>query len=568
MIDFTAPNTEENAKILLQGMWYIELPPILNHQLLMNHIKKVLENIQKEKIGSPRYPYFRYTEDLFIKDIDKIAPPNYIRGKGSEAITYYAFKKNGSLREMQIPNLIHYCSFIYNTLYVFEKLYKDLYLNPAHQNYVQNSDSYVVIDDYFVISTEYESLEEINDGLFTTLNNKIQSNEKFDKSRRHYDEIQEAYLYSVKLDIESFFPNMYTHYMEKIAKLAPYSSIGADERYFKYLDTFFQRINNNQTKGIPAGVFSSHIAAELCMLCVDEEIRKEMSGKDIGYLRFVDDITFFSDNQQLLEEMATSVQRILNKYRLRVNGSKTEYRSNGTFLEKRANKKQILEMFPYLEAEGVTCLNSDSFLHFKHYIVTLLKDKNIPQIKTILTLLLKNLSKGNLQFEELFSWFCYIFILAFENINLACHVYRLLDKIIETAKDPSPYITVLKKKTLWINTQYKDTLFQIWHYYVITKYLNSEEQDQWYEDYISEKDINPVILCFFVKDKENDNHKLVTTIIEQFKEDCMDKDWKSKIMFSKWWLPLLKIKMVDTYNYYKYMNSSEFPQLLIDLITP
>lgn len=69
--------------------------------------------------------------------------------------------------------------------------------------------------------------------------------------------------------------------------------MGLNKRYFTFLDQFHQRVNNNQTKGIPAGVFSSHIAAELCMLCVDEEIRRYIADRPIGYIRYVDDLTFF-----------------------------------------------------------------------------------------------------------------------------------------------------------------------------------------------------------------------------------------------------------------------------------
>ena len=44
------------------------------------------------------------------------------------------------------------------------------------------------------------------------------------------------------------------------------------------------KTNNNQTKGIAAGVFSSTLSAELLMLCVDYEINQVL-GDNIKYLR-------------------------------------------------------------------------------------------------------------------------------------------------------------------------------------------------------------------------------------------------------------------------------------------
>lgn len=63
------------------------------------------------------------------------------------------------------------------------------------------------------------------------------------------------------------------------------------------------------------------------MLCVDYEISEKMKDKSMDYIRYVDDMVFFSDNKQELEGMVSEVQRILGKYRLRINGSKTECRN-------------------------------------------------------------------------------------------------------------------------------------------------------------------------------------------------------------------------------------------------
>lgn len=560
MIDFNADNTTTNAQILLEGMFYSELPPIFDYTVLKENILEVLMKMEEEE-----YIHFRY-ESGFIKDYKEIIPPKYIRGSGVETITYYAFKRNTTLREMQIPHLLHYCGFIYNSLFVFEDIFTPLYLDPDHYNYVENSNSYFVVGNSFTVSSGYNDWEELEEGIFTNDNNKIQNNAMFGENRRRYSLRQEAYLYSLKMDIESFFPNIYTHYFEKIAEYEPYKRLKFEKEYFVYLDNFHQKINNNQTKGIPAGVFSSHIAAELCMLCVDYLIRQEIGEREIGYIRYVDDMTFFCDSKQELEQMAILVQRILNKFRLRVNGSKTEYNANARFLGNRSNIRAVYERLPFLKEDQQAILNEDEFQCFKVYMSELLKMESLSQMKAILTLFLRRLKEKKLELgDEEYTWFCYIYILAFENENLVYHVYKILDEILEGIWETSSFLAVLNKKTGYINERYKDTLFQIWHYYVLVRHMSEEQRAECMEEYFRTGEANPIIVCWFAENGDHKNKKLIKHIKEIFSEDTGGQGWQQQIMFSKWWLPLLKIRMMDKHNYYKIMQGGNFPQILEDL---
>lgn len=562
MINLDMDNAALNAQILLEGMFYSELPPVLDYSVLKENIMDVLTKIKNEQ-----YTYFRY-ESGFIKDYRGIVPPKYIHGDGVEAITYYAFKKDVALREMQIPHLLHYCSFIYNSLFVFEDIFTPLYMDADNEKYVKNSNSHFVIGDIFTIDVGYDDCEELEEGVFTTQNNKIQNNAMIGENRRRYNLQQAAYLYSLKMDIESFFPNMYTHYFEKIAEYEPYKELGFGREYFVFLDTFHQKINNNQTKGIPAGVFSSHIAAELCMICVDDLIRREIAEKDIGYIRYVDDMTFFSDSRQELEQVAIAVQSILNQFRLRINGSKTEYNSNARFQENRANISYVYDRLRFLKGDGRYQLKDDEFQSFKSYMCELLENEKTAQMKTILTLFLNRLREEKIDIdEEQYSWFCYIYMLAFENQNLVCHVYKVLDEILCRVSGKELYIDVLDKKTRHINQRYRDTLLQIWHYYVLARHVDSKRRAEYMDEYFSMRGANPIIACWFVEGENNKNRELLNHIIKIFQEETGEQNWRSQIMFSRWWLPLLRMKMMDKYNYCNFMKSQNFPNILSDLIS-
>ena len=123
LIDLDEKYIVENASILLKSIWYSELPPIINFDKYKDIMVNVLETIQNQETDS-----YGLDDKKFIVDFKNISNPTYIRKNGVEPITYFDFKKNTSLREMQIPNLKHYIAFIYNTLYMYEDVFYDLVL--------------------------------------------------------------------------------------------------------------------------------------------------------------------------------------------------------------------------------------------------------------------------------------------------------------------------------------------------------------------------------------------------------------------------------------------------------
>ena len=366
------------------------------------------------------------------------------------------------------------------------------------------------------------------------------------------------------MDIESFFPNLYTHNFEKMATKMPFSNLGVDFRYFQFLDHFHQRINNNQTKGIPAGTFSSHVAAELCMLCVDEEIRTylESREKTVGYVRYVDDLNFFSDSESELAELYPVIQSILNKYRLRINGNKTEalhavYTSQPVYLA------EIELAFPKLKISDVQqpVTISDFFL-LKRYVGACLKDGRSSQIRALLTLLLRRLQTNKLTIDEISAeLFYYLLKLVFEDVSLTTHVYRLLDFILEKALDSTPLLEAMQRKQSKIDAEYPDTILQIWHCYVLFRHSNDANRSSMITS-LKNKHFNPLVATAMVLPGKKQNKELYKIIRDAYKQESGSAQWQSEIMYSKWWLPLFKISRYDSHDYDHFMKSNNFPQLL------
>ncbi len=559
MIDLFDEKNLENAELLFEGMWYSNLPDIFDLSELIEDLETILNNINNRK-----YDVYKFDEDEFISEWKGIQSPSYIRSPGVEAITFYDFKNNKSLREMQIPNLVYYIAFIYNTILEFENVFYKLYIDESNKDIVENSNSYLVFEKSFAINT-YDSEEWVSEGTFTTKNNKINVTAIIEKNKRKLLNVEKDYMYFLKMDIESFFPNMYTHNFEKIAEKPPFKELIQEKRYLCFLDRFNQRINNNQTKGIPAGVFSSHVAAELCMLCVDYEIKTYLSkeNKDIEYIRYVDDLSFFSDSKDCLAETSMAVQNILNKYRLRINGNKTE-NLNCIFIEQQSYIDEIGKEFHYLNSnveEYVADLND--FFSIKRYIGKCVKENRVSQCKTFLSVLFNKLKEGKVNFENIKNEvFYYLVKLIFSDEQLSANIYQSIDIMLDIYKEDD-FIKALSRKRDKIDSEYADTLIQIWHYYVFFKHCNDTDKLKLIDD-LEEKLYNPIVITCMVSYGEKANTKLFNYIISSYKADIESDNWKDSIMYSKWWLPLFKIKRYDSYNYHSFMKSNNFNDVFKD----
>ena len=121
MIDKNDEIQQKNIDLLIEGYWHEELPPVIDMSTMKEVIKQIIENIDDDK-----YDDFCKTDGIII-EYKNTESPKYIFNDGIEPITFFEFKKNGALREMQLPNLKYYCTFVYNTIAVYDKLFNKLY---------------------------------------------------------------------------------------------------------------------------------------------------------------------------------------------------------------------------------------------------------------------------------------------------------------------------------------------------------------------------------------------------------------------------------------------------------
>lgn len=147
-------------------------------------------------------------------------------------------------------------------------------------------------------------------------------------------QIQLKFSYSKKIDIQDFFPSIYTHSLawglfgsKSVAKANK-----RDHNYFEnQVDQLMMTINFNETNGIVVGPELSRIVAELLLVRVDKLVEKEIFNKtgkenhtDYRVIRFVDDIFIFSNDKVLNDSIENAYSKVLAEFNLSINQSKVK----------------------------------------------------------------------------------------------------------------------------------------------------------------------------------------------------------------------------------------------------
>lgn len=562
-----------NIKRLIEGYQYSYLP----ERLLFGDMEINIENIVLKLLRDEEsYCYTKDSSLINIENLVDVHSPDYIYNFGSEPISFFDFKKNGSYREIQIPNLIYYIAFIYNSIISSDEVFNKIY--NQNNDFINYSNSYVVFEKEFRIHSNYNDTdEEIRGGEFATRNNKTVNQLTSEEKTKKYLEKMSSKLYVLKLDIESFFPNIYTHFLSSIKDKEPYKDLISEKDYFTFLDKYNMKVGSNQTKGIMSGCFSSHVGSELLMLCVDYEISDHIKGSDIGYIRYVDDFTFFSDSKEQLLTITNYVQKVLNKYKLRINHSKTKINENIKFIDS-LNFNSINHDYCLI---GDIWNNYDDFIQLKEIFRNYLELNKSSELKVLLSRIARKIKESEIIFDSsnpnqnvkcvINYMLQLIFFDAYIAVNCYKVMYELLSYYQNKSIDTTDIINCIDNKTKQLNERYSNTLIQIWHYYLLNKFGKRKNIATYYFDLLKQtqdqnESINPLVLLSFIEKGDNKNKDIFKYIVEEHKKSCKnDKNWKQTIMLSKWWLPLLHIRSVDNHNYQDFYNSPNFLSIWKDL---
>ena len=550
----------KNLEILFKNCISSDLPELdFFSKVKIDNLIIIFENIKKEKYSEI---FSIDGNGLISLKIKKGETPNYIFNVGSEPIHYFDFKKNNNYRQMAIPHFVYYVAFMYNTLLVYEELFLKLYDKEAGENILDYSNSPVLLlneKETFFSRFDYELVAIVNNHEFS---NPSKSNIFFEKNMIKDMEAEGANLYILETDIENFYQNIYTHNLAQINDSELLSPIKTDTvaKYFEFLDGYNMKINLNHTKGIITGPISSSIASELLLLSIDKKISKFILNKKINYIRYVDDMVFYSSDLPDLEELNKYIQKTLREYNLDIKSEKTK-------ISKHVRKRnqgimvKLVHDFPYLDKnyteEHILFVND--FVYIQTRISIWNDQGNFSQIKLFLTLFLKKLKKSMVLIHEdiLTSFIKYLYKLSKLNCILISRNFKIIDHLIdiqtsEIKKKLIEEIDMQESETILDN--FRNTTLEIWHYHILAKYSNSRYKDKIINSLIKESkkhqgiteyDISPIVLNFFITKDQKRNNRVFEYVIERYCEktnDIQKSVWRAGISYSKWWLTLVELK--------------------------
>ncbi len=150
-----------------------------------------------------------------------------------------------------------------------------------------------------------------------------------------YQRLEQKFDCLLEFDVSKCFYNIYTHSIAWAVKGKKFAKENGNNKslFENQFDSLMQKVNYNETNGILVGPEVSRIFAEIILQQVDLDVidilykRSIKLGVDYEVRRYVDDVFVFSNDERVLDEVLAAYRKILEKYKLFVNDSKTKKHS-------------------------------------------------------------------------------------------------------------------------------------------------------------------------------------------------------------------------------------------------
>lgn len=129
-----------------------------------------------------------------------------------------------------------------------------------------------------------------------------------------------------KIDYKSCFDSIYSHAFKWcIEKNTVDSKAAQNANLYIVIDRVLQNINGRSSNGVIVGPEFSRMIAEVLLEYIDVEVKTELAaeglqvGRDYRVFRYVDDVYIFSNSQEQTELIIKTIERVSQRYLLRLN---------------------------------------------------------------------------------------------------------------------------------------------------------------------------------------------------------------------------------------------------------
>ncbi|ECJ9431255.1 RNA-directed DNA polymerase, partial [Salmonella enterica] len=136
--------------------------------------------------------------------------------------------------------------------------------------------------------------------------------------------------YLLKMDFENFFPSITPRLFFSKLRLANID-LTADDKVLLENILFFKSKRNSNLR-LSIGAPSSPLISNFVMYFWDIEVQEICPKIGVNYTRYADDLTFSTNNKDVLFDIPDMLENVLPKYslgRIRINHEKTVFSSKG-----------------------------------------------------------------------------------------------------------------------------------------------------------------------------------------------------------------------------------------------
>lgn len=551
---------KENVKILMEQMASTDLPPILD---------KYFKNPDRlfTKLHSGKIPIYNKINGSNYIELNEnyVQSPKYLGSEGAEAIRYFSFKNNGSKRAMGILNPIYFFTFVYNSILAHNDWITDFYNSPLNNNIIKKSNSPILgLRNFCVVNYEDDDFDLYFSGKMIDFTNELNRklNKSFEKNEEKSYGIEGSAPYFLNLDLENYYTSINTTLFNSRLFLESFQEYESNHYYFEFLSKYNSSVNDNQTKGILTGSISSFISAELLSIAIDSYLDKKEIKR---YFRYVDDYAFFDYNQSSLENTVEIFDRVMRKFSLSRKFEKTIL-GKGFSKDNKANQEEIHRIFPFLQydvrSEPIN-LTKDHYFDLKRYLKNLTHTEYVSQIKSTLTKIMNSINDGRVIVDEkiVIHFMPFLIKLSYSQPKVTNHVYRLIDCLCTKLdkKSVSKIIGLLLNDREYILNYFSESEFEIWFYYIITKYSRYDVRRKELNYYLNyaEKEIlstESLVLSLFIKNNFSENLLIFSRMKKVYSAET-NIGFNNKlegISKSRWWIILLAL-----YKYFKLQDKKK-----------
>ena len=451
--------------------------------------------------------------------------------KGVEPINFIFEKPSGGPR---IFSIAHPLVQIPLHKYILDNVDTILEEQIEDNNVYCSNSKYYYQDGEIYVEYDYNGNELISSGIDTILQKKYKDAfmKKHILSRGKY--------YKLYLDVSNFFHSIYTHTIS-------WEVSEAKKDIFDNLDMLMRTQNNNETKGIIIGPYSSGLFAEIIMSKIDRKMLDfiKSSKSDVSYVRYVDDIEMYSDNKNELEKCLSRIEKELLKYKLDVNNSKTS----------------ICE-FPFLQ---MITQSSKNIYQLKERLLSNKYDEDLEKVEDIIMEINNSLKSGHSSAKYLLSILktlitdndvfngmdCHVMWILIDYLLNVIFKYQILTESVSlliisilNKYEQIDKIKFIDKAITKRNSKIDTTkeIVDIWITYIITLFnLESNSINEYFKLIINESDICSIMILnyYYCNNNIETNKTIIKNYLDNIKtmlKSKYDTNWLNASWLSKYWL--------------------------------